>query len=247
MIYITGDCHRDYHKFTKEAFHEQIEMSREDYVIVCGDFGYWDNSPTQDWWLDWLANKSFTILWCDGNHENYDMLNNLPVSEWKGGKVHFIRDNVIHLMRGQMYNIDGCNIFSFGGATSHDIQDGILEPDDPDFNRKYLQYYNEGKLFRVNHESWWEEEMPSKEEYEEGLTTLEANEWKVDYVISHCGPSSSVALLSGGTYEVDELTKYFEEIRQKLNYKKWFFGHYHLDRAINDKEIVLYDQIVRIW
>lgn len=247
MIYITGDCHQDYHKFTLEAFPEQREMTREDYVIVCGDFGYWDNSPTQEWWMNWLGDKPFTLLWCDGNHENYDMLDELPVKEWKGGKVQFIRENVIHLMRGQIYNIDGCRIFTFGGAASHDINDGILELDDPEYEKKYKQYRNEGKMFRVNHKTWWEKEMPSQEEYDEGARNLEANQWNVDYIISHCGPSSAVALLSDGWYKPDELTKFFEKVRCSTIYKKWFFGHYHMDKAINDKEIVLYDQIVRIW
>ena len=39
-------------------------------------------------------------------------------------------------MRGQVFEIDGKSIFAFGGASSHDIAGGILEPDDPDFKKK---------------------------------------------------------------------------------------------------------------
>ena len=74
MIYITGDCHGDYRRFNTEIFPEQKEMTREDFVIVCGDFGYWDRSKEQEWQRKWLSGKSFTLLWVDGNHENYDML-----------------------------------------------------------------------------------------------------------------------------------------------------------------------------
>ena len=43
MIYITGDCHAEFHKLNKENFPEQKEMTKEDYVIICGDFGgVWD-------------------------------------------------------------------------------------------------------------------------------------------------------------------------------------------------------------
>lgn len=28
---------------------------------------------------------------------------------------------------------------------------------------------------------------------------------------------------------------------------KWYFGHYHDDKAINDKEILYYEKINRIW
>lgn len=39
MIYITGDCHGNFEKFNKRIFPEQNEMTKEDYVIICGDFG----------------------------------------------------------------------------------------------------------------------------------------------------------------------------------------------------------------
>jgi hypothetical protein len=42
------------------------------------------------------------------------------------------------------------------------------------------------------------------------------------------------------------LTNYLEEIKVKLNYKKWFFGHHHDNRAIDDKDLLLYEQIIRI-
>ena len=41
FIYITGDCHGDYRRFSTEIFPEQYTMGKSDYVIVCGDFGYW--------------------------------------------------------------------------------------------------------------------------------------------------------------------------------------------------------------
>ena len=42
------------------------------------------------------------------------------MEKWHGGKVHKINDSIIHLMRGQVYNIDNNNIFTFGGAASVD-------------------------------------------------------------------------------------------------------------------------------
>lgn len=79
MIYVTGDCHGDYRRFDSRTFREQREMDRQDFVIVCGDFGYWDRSREQEYWLNWLAQKNFTLLFVDGNHENYDLLAELPV------------------------------------------------------------------------------------------------------------------------------------------------------------------------
>ena len=79
MIFVTGDCHGDYRKLSSTAFREQKEMDRQDFVIVCGDFGYWDRSRQEEYWMDWLARKDFTLLFVDGNHENYDLLAEFPV------------------------------------------------------------------------------------------------------------------------------------------------------------------------
>jgi len=136
MIFITGDTHGDFRRFSTEIFPEQRQMTKDDFVIVCGDFGIWNDSPEARHWLDWLNEKPFTTLFVDGNHENFDRLYAIPVSEWHGGQVHFVRDSIIHLMRGQVFDISGKRIFTMGGASSHDIDAGILEPDDPDFKVK---------------------------------------------------------------------------------------------------------------
>ena len=224
MIYITGDIHGDPTRFSKEAFPEQSKMTKEDYVIVCGDFGLvWDQmeSRTEEYWLNWLQNKPFTTLFVDGNHENHDRLDAMPVSEWNGGNVHFVRPNVIHLMRGQVFTLCEKTFFTFGGASSHDIQDGILEPDDPDFEEKFQQLEQRGALFRVNHRSWWVEELPSEAEYLEARANLEHVHWNVDYIISHCCPSSIQDVFSGGLFKKDALTEFFDEVCQRCTFRYW--------------------------
>lgn len=246
MIYITGDCHGDYRKFNTKIFPEQKEMSRDDFVIVCGDFGFWDNSNEQQWWRKWLSKKPFTLLWVDGNHENYDMLKELPVSEWHGGRVQFISENIIHLMRGQVFELQGRKFFAFGGARSHDIQNGILDPNDKNFKKDYKRLRARHAMFRVDHQSWWKEEMPASVEKQEGRENLEKNNWTVDFIVTHCTASSVQELFSYGRFETDTLTDYFEEIHQRCNYKKWFFGHYHQNWNVTAKDILIYDQIIRI-
>lgn len=243
MIYVTGDTHADWmSRLSTSAFPEQREMTKDDSVIILGDFGIWDGSKGEGKRLDWLENKPFTTLFVDGNHENYDILDGYPVEEWNGAKVHKIRPSILHILRGQVFSVNGCTFFAFGGARSHDIADGILEKGDPKISR----WNKQGKMFRVNHVSWWEREMPSQEEMEEGRMNLEKTGNKVDFIISHCAPSSTVALFSQGLFAPDPLTQYLEEIRQKTDYKRWLFGHYHENMAVNDKDIMLYEQIVRI-
>ena len=209
MIYITGDCHANFSRFSTDIFPEQKEMTKDDYVIICGDFGgVWDKgeeSPREKWDMNWLEDKPFTTLFVDGNHENFDRLYTYPVEEWHGGKVHKIRDSVIHLMRGQVYEIDGTKFFTFGGAASHDIQGGILEPEDPDFKAKKKELDKGWLPYRINHISWWKEELPSEEEKQEGLKNLQKYHNEVDFIVTHCCASSTKAIMSDGLYKLEML------------------------------------------
>ncbi len=250
MIYITGDCHGNFECFNASIFLEQNEMTKEDYVIICGDFGgVWnkdEESKMETMVLDWLDCKPFTTLFVDGNHENFERLYAYPIEEWNGGKIHRIRPSIVHLMRGQVYELEGKKIFTFGGASSHDIEGGILELDDPDYKKKKKELDKGWKPYRINHLSWWKEELPSEEEMDEGRMNLHKNDNKVDFIITHCASSSTAALISHGMYKPDLLTAYLEEIRRSVKFKKWFFGHYHDDRNVNTEEILLWEQIIQI-
>jgi predicted phosphodiesterase len=244
MIYITGDTHSDFSRFTEENFPIQSEMTKYDYIIICGDFGgvwtFEEESKREKEALDWLNNKNFTTLFVDGNHENYTRLYNYPIEEWKGGKVHEIRDSVLHLMRGEIFDIDNKKIFAFGGARSHDIQDGILNLDEEE---RIYEYRKRGAYFRIRDFSWWDLELPIEEEIQNGISNLEKVNYKVDYVISHCCPTSIQALINS-TYKRDILTDYLQQISEKCTFKRWYFGHYHDYKQVNSQFTLLYEDIV---
>lgn len=250
MIYVTGDCHQNFRKFNTRIFPEQKEMTKEDYVIICGDFGgVWNKeveNKEEKHLLDWLEEKPFTTLFVDGNHENFDRLYSYPVELWHGGKVHKIRPSVIHLMRGQIYEIDGKSFFTFGGASSHDIESGILDPEDPDFKEKKKWLDREWRSYRVNHITWWAQELPSEEEMQEGCANLAAHDNQVDFIVTHCCATSTQMLIDEQKLKPDIETDYLEEIKQAIQFKKWFFGHYHDNRNVSKKEILIYEQFVRI-
>lgn len=246
MIFVTGDMHGEYSRLSKENFAEQEVMTKDDYVIVCGDFGFWSDGPKDRWWRNWLADKPFTTLWVDGNHENYDLLKKYPVDEWHGGKAQKINDSVIHLMRGEIYEIDGLKFFTFGGARSHDIQGGVLDRSDPDFRKKKRELDRGYLPYRINHESWWAEEMPNAEEMEHGLENLKLVGNEVDFILTHDTATDIQAYMSRGLYKPDELTDFLMEIKKSTKYKKWFFGHYHDNQNLPDNCILIYEQMVRI-
>lgn len=245
MIYITGDTHSDFSRFSADKFPIQEEMTKNDYVIICGDFGgiwnYQVESEYEKYWLDWLNSKKFTTLFVDGNHENFDRLYQYPVEEWHGGKVHKIRDSVLHLMRGEIFNIDNKKLFAFGGARSHDIQDGIVNLDEEEriYNLRKM-----GAFFRIRNYSWWDLELPTEDEMRNGIKNLEKVNYKVDYIISHCCPTGLLTLIGGPNFEKDILTDYFQQISEKCEFKKWFFGHYHDYRQINSQYVLLYEDII---
>lgn len=253
-IWVTGDIHGNPQRLSSDIFTEQKDMTKNDTVIILGDFGLvWDftgENKTEKYWLDWLEKKPFTTVFIDGNHDNFDRLDKYPVEEWHGGKVNFIRPSVIHLMRGQIFNIEDKKFFAFGGASSHDISAGILEPDDPDFKEKKKRLdRNPFALYRINHMSWWERELPNEEELKAGLVNLEKHDNKVDYIITHSPYTSLLRQMDGGSglYQSDRLTDYLQEIKQTVEYKHWLFGHMHVNHTFHwKKSSCLYEQIIRI-
>ena len=222
MIYVTGDTHGNFRRFQPEYFPEQAGLTKNDVVIIAGDFGgVWFGDSRDDETLDWLERLPFTLAFVCGNHENYDALERYPVAEWHGGKVHRVRPHVLHLMRGQVFELESYRFFTMGGAKSHDTN------------------------HRINHISWWRQELPSDEEYSEALQNLERYNWQVDYIITHCAPTS-IALMGSRHNEADRLTDFLQEVRERARYHYWLFGHYHDNKAIDEKHILLWEQIVRI-
>ena len=219
MIYITGDTHSDFTRFSTDKFPIQKEMTKNDYVIICGDFGgvwnYLVESTYDKYWLNCLNEKNFTTLCVDENHKNFTRLSNYPIEEWHEGKVHKIRDSILHLMRGEIFDIDNKKFFTFWGAKSHDIQEGILNLDEEE---KIYAYRKRGAYFRIRDYSWWDLELPTDDKMKNRINNLKKANYKVDYIITHCCPTSTQAILSGGTYKRDYLTDYLQEILEKCEF-----------------------------
>ena len=250
MIYITGDCHADFSKFYKRNFPAQADMTKDDTMIICGDFGLWHNCKEERYRLNALNKRSFTTVFVDGNHENHDRLcsNEFEVVDFHGGKAHKIRDSIFHLIRGNVFDFEGKKFFVFGGASSHDIEDGILDranfKSDDDFYNAVYMWRKWGRRFRINHLSWWKEELPSDEEMTFGLKTLRENDNNVDYIITHCCPYQVAYAM--GYRDGDSITKYLSDISDSVRFSRWYFGHYHRECTTFGKYICLYRNIERI-
>lgn len=236
MIYVTGDTHGtiDIYKLSKTEFPEGYTLTRNDYLIIAGDFGgIWGRkSPKDDkYFIEALYEKRFpwTTLWVDGNHENFDLLEKYPVTEMFGGRVQIISEHCIHLMRGEVYTIDGYKIFTLGGAKSWD------------------------KHRRIERVSWWPQEFLTDAEMANALTNLGKHNWEVDYIVTHAMPNSKMYriynFLDINPHIQDKtncsVSEFLDTIYEKVKYKRWFFGHYHIDYQF-ENFMALFDAVVPI-
>ena len=216
MIYITGDTHGSIDRFYG------LNYTSEDKVIVCGDFGFiWEQEYRQSRYerelekLDFLESQPYEILFVSGNHENYDRLKQFPQVKRYGGDVLQIRKNIFLLKRGQVFTIENHTFFTMGGAYSVD------------------------KDARIEHLSWWSEELPSQKEYQRAIQTLNQHE-SIDFIITHTAPQTIIRMMHFCPYKEDEeLTGFFDWILYEKPFKYWFFGHFHTNDKIKDVNHVI--------
>lgn len=221
MLIITGDTHNTYdgQRLYPENF-DYTSLTKNDYLLVAGDFGFvWHGDSRDDEGLEILNNLPVTLLFIDGNHENFNALDKYEIHDWHGGKVHFIRPSIIHLLRGEIYDIDGYSVFTFGGAISVD------------------------KDVRTPGISWWPQELPSEEELQHGLDNLKKHNNKVDLIVTHEIPTSFVKTLYSYAKGYP-FSHYLENIKQTISYDHWYCGHHHQDIVFDDKHTLLYTNYV---
>jgi len=232
-IYVYGDTHQNISTKPLNLWTEKnkSKLSREDTMIILGDWGgiiYSESRKVrkEEKLLRKWVRKPFTLLVQLGNHENYDKIEKLKTIKKFGGKVYekevfaygtSNKIGSIYLMqRGEIYEIEGKTIFSMGGAKTHDPHEGF----------------------------YWEHELPSKEEYTYAFNKLKSVDFKVDYVITHNCPTFVGDILKKefksygrsikDTYRLkskseDPISRWFNILvfRYKLNFKGWYFGHWH--------------------
>lgn len=232
-VYLTGDIHvgMDIHKLSRQNLAKRgIILTRNDVIIVLGDFGlpFLDKEIDKmdneyHYWMEYLSKKPCKILWVDGNHDNHVFWNKQPVTEMYGGRVqvHPLADNVIHLMRGEIYEIERKTYFAMGGATSQD------------------------KEFRTEGISWWKEENVLFSDMENAKQNLERYNYKVNALLTHTPPSYITKQLCNGYYP-DTTAEYLSELSYQITFDNWYCGHLHKDANIPSEKItLLYNDVIR--
>lgn len=221
MVYVTGDTHGDLSRFGSVL---RRNLHRGDTLIICGDFGFvWSGTKKEYRLLKKLGRKKYNICFIDGTHENFELLNSFDVTQWNGGKVHNITGNLYHLMRGQIYDIEGLSFFTMGGGESPDID------------------------IRFENNVWSKAEIPTREELLEGAENIENRSCKVDYIITHEPPlkiKSFLAIKDGEDVSITGLNNYLEELSKTCEFRRWFFGSTHLDKYISGTHVSVFRNVI---
>jgi len=225
MIYVTGDLHGDIERFGSK---EMKPLKKGDTLLVCGDFGFiWDGSKAEQAALKKIAKLKYNVCFIDGVHENFALLGQYPVEEFAGAHARHIGGNLYHLLRGEIYTMEGQTIFAMGGGVSPD--DDFRPPDDV-------------------RSSW---EIPSREEFDLAAANIERVRGKVDFIITHEPPMKIKAFLqlkqqtvsAGG--EVTGLNTFFEELGRCCTFKRWFFGSMHADKFISTTHVAVFRKVLK--
>ncbi len=234
-VFVSGDTHgiRDANKLARI---KKEDISEDDYIIICGDCGVLWHEELMKEHIEFFEDLKAMVLFVDGNHENYDMLDNMPVVEILGGKAHKISDRIYHLLRGEIFTIGGRTFLAFGGADSHD------------------------KVFRIPHKTWWAAERITKQNTFNALSNLQKYGNKVDYVISHLPSSKFKQKIIDALVQCGEEIPYYlrdkllnntpseleiDKLEKQVKYRAWFSGHLHTDTHIGNN-YSLYDDVLTI-
>lgn len=214
MIYLLSDLHGE---ANFSGLKDYIEKSNDhDLLIILGDVGLQFEEVEENFaFTKFFLSIKKNIALIDGNHENFKYLNSFPVEEWNGGFVGRLTPNIVHLKRGNVYDINGKTFFVFGGCKSS-----------PKWKEKGI---------------WYEGEEPTAEELSLAYNNLKKVKYKVDYILTH----KYEQLPPRGTV-CEDLQKLNSFIEEKVDYKHWYAGHWHIDQQLDSKHTFVYDRLLDI-
>ena len=194
-------------------------LTKEDILVVMGDAGFvWNGGEEEKFWQKFLDDKPWTTFCVLGNHENYDLIEKLPIVDFHGALARKINDSIYYAISGEVYNFCGKKCLVVNGADSHD------------------------KVFRKEGESWWEQERITWDNINKALISLARCNDEVDFIFSHTGGTEVNRMLGFNPTHSDFM---LDLVLNTTDYDQHFCGHYHVDKLC-DKSRILYDDIMLI-
>lgn len=221
MIYLTADLHGDPDRLRQA----RKQLHRRDTLIVLGDFGFvWTGDKAERKQLQRIARGKGTLLFLDGAHENFTLLEEYPIVDFGGAKARKLGEGLFWLLRGECYTIEGRSLLCMGGGESEnaaDRQEGV---------------------------SWWPQELPDETDFARCSEALAAHGKKVDYILTHTPPLHLRRfLLAEEREQNNRLETFLDELAGEADYRCWYFGQLHLDRAIGPRAVAVYRKVLPMW
>ena len=218
MVYYTGDIHGEVFRISEMI--DRFKITPNDIIVLLGDVGmnYYGNKRGDRHRKKRLNKLGIKMLCIHGNHEMRPAtVDSYHEEIWNSGTVYVEEEypNLLFAKDGEVYDLEGTKAIAIGGAYSVD------------------------KWYRLQCDlNWFPDEQPSDEikaRVEQKLTDLD---WKIDAVLTHTCPFRYIpreAFLSGVDQStVDSGTElWLDTIAERLDYKAWFCGHWHIDKRID--------------
>lgn len=117
---VAGDWHGS--EFAARAAIGVAARAGAPVLVQVGDFGLWAGRDGERFLAAVSAaavESGVHVLWLDGNHENFDLLDTFPVDP--ATRVRPVVPYVAHLPRGSRWTWGGLRFAAVGGATSLDV------------------------------------------------------------------------------------------------------------------------------
>lgn len=221
--YVTGDIHGSF--ICLIDFIEKFELNENDNIIILGDVALtWrkdkrDYNHNIEYYEKWC--RGVHLYWIDGNHENFDIINSWELNE---DGIYNNSEHIHYCSRGTVLDINGKKALCIGGADSVD------------------------KFRRIEHLSWWSDETVTDKDIK-GITG------HYDYVFTHACPrsifdSNKVYLCTLTNINENNAIHASEDsleiLKNNISYDNWWFGHYHVDRKLDDKHRCLFEDFIKI-
>lgn len=209
-ILLIGDQHCMFHDAVRNL-DKAVELEAE-LVIFLGDFGFtWDEKEISIFRRleDAVAERGLTAYWLDGNHENFDLLEEVwgytpDGASDLGLQPSPMSANISYLPRGTRFELDGVKFMAFGGAVSVD------------------------RKWRTEGLSWWAQELITEDQ------VARITDEPVDILLSHdvhtLAPTLAMQLMTNN-WKVDETStrsrQLLSQVVDKVKPQYVFHGHYH--------------------
>jgi hypothetical protein len=219
-LFVTGDLHCPLDIKKLDTFNNENKLDETDIFVILGDAGLlWDDDGERKEWIQKIEHYPFTTFVIAGNHENYDMIEKLPRVMKYNGAAREVHSKLFYDVRGEVYNFNGRLCLTVSGGNSVD------------------------KDRRVAGVSWWPQEQIEIGDIKTAKRNLSRYNNNIDYIFTHVGTSSVVKSFG---FNPDSCVIAIDEILCNIKYKHHYFGHYHIDKNISQKQTILYDDFIEL-